>query len=66
MSLWKRFVYVKKVCSFDALASNEYAVLAAGWLRARTSTRVYLALHRRAVVTPFVLLNRPGLLFVDV
>jgi hypothetical protein len=39
------------VCSFDALASNELAVLAVVKLRERGTTRFYLALHRVAVVT---------------
>ena len=57
---------VKKECSFDALASNDFAVLAAVRLLARISTRFYLALHRYAVVTSLAVLYRRGTLFVEV
>ena len=43
---------VKKVCSCDASASHDFAVLAAWWLCARMLTRVYLALHPRRGCSP--------------
>ncbi|HYT45816.1 MAG TPA: hypothetical protein VEP90_26050, partial [Methylomirabilota bacterium] len=60
------FVNVKKECSFDALASNELTVLAAWWLRARISTRFYLAVHPRTGRFPLAVLYRRGTLCVDV